>query len=111
MLPWATMPDGRICDFAELIPYVAEIDGIDLSEPLEKTRADALRALFAEYVAIQQLLFVVIDGFFDFQRHGFDPLCKPVDKLGNKCAQFSGAFPTFGGLTHCVYRKHLSDAR
>ena len=26
---WGDMPDGSICDFAELIPFVASIDGID----------------------------------------------------------------------------------
>lgn len=45
------MPDGSLCDFAELIPYVAEIAGIDrirytTSHPVEFT--DALIAVYAE---------------------------------------------------------------
>ncbi|MFA5630889.1 MAG: tRNA (N6-isopentenyl adenosine(37)-C2)-methylthiotransferase MiaB [Porticoccaceae bacterium] len=45
------MPDGRICDFAELIPYVAAIDGIDrirytTSHPVEFS--DALIDVYAQ---------------------------------------------------------------
>jgi len=45
------MPDGSLCDFAELIPYVAEIAGIErirytTSHPVEFT--DALIAVYAE---------------------------------------------------------------
>ncbi|MAT50762.1 MAG: tRNA (N6-isopentenyl adenosine(37)-C2)-methylthiotransferase MiaB [Porticoccaceae bacterium] len=45
------MPDGRICDFAELIPYVAAIDGIErirytTSHPVEFS--DALIAVYSE---------------------------------------------------------------
>jgi len=45
------MPDGSLCDFAELIPYVAEIPGIErirytTSHPMEFS--DALIAVYAE---------------------------------------------------------------
>ena len=45
------MPDGSICDFAELIPYVADINGIDrirytTSHPVEFS--DALIAVYAQ---------------------------------------------------------------
>ena len=50
------MPDGRICDFAELLPYVAAIDGIDRIRYTTSHPVEFSDALIDVYARLPQLV-------------------------------------------------------
>ncbi|MDY0069527.1 MAG: tRNA (N6-isopentenyl adenosine(37)-C2)-methylthiotransferase MiaB [Porticoccaceae bacterium] len=50
------MPDGRICDFAELLPYVAGIDGIERIRYTTSHPVEFSDALIEAYARVPQLV-------------------------------------------------------
>ena len=50
------MPDGSICDFAELIPYVADIEGIDRIRYTTSHPVEFSEALINVYAAVPELV-------------------------------------------------------
>ena len=50
------MPDGRICDFAELLPYVAAIDGIERIRYTTSHPVEFSDALIDTYARVPQLV-------------------------------------------------------
>ena len=50
------MPDGSICDFAELIPYVADIEGIDRIRYTTSHPVEFSEALIAVYAQVPELV-------------------------------------------------------
>jgi tRNA-2-methylthio-N6-dimethylallyladenosine synthase len=50
------MPDGRICDFAELLPYVAAIDGIERIRYTTSHPVEFSEALIEVYAYLPQLV-------------------------------------------------------